>query len=159
MGGAGANEVSGVLEEASCCRCGAPHHIKKRMTLFSHPLHFPNPRRLPSATPVVLVFLSGLTLLVHDNGAFCGRYAVFARPVHDLAAKMDGRAAVSARSRVAVTDVRARWGCSRAKSSLPGQRGKRTGGQADKTCGRERRASEQDYREVKTGQANGIAGR
>ena len=27
--GAGANEVSGVLSEASCCRCGAPL-IKKR---------------------------------------------------------------------------------------------------------------------------------
>ena len=27
--GAGANEMSGVLSEASCCRCGAPR-IKKR---------------------------------------------------------------------------------------------------------------------------------
>ena len=37
--GAGANEVSGVLSEASCCRCGAPLIKKKRPTLFSRPLH------------------------------------------------------------------------------------------------------------------------
>ena len=36
--GAGANEVSGVLEEAGCCRCGAPLIKKKRPTLFSRPL-------------------------------------------------------------------------------------------------------------------------
>ena len=36
--GAGANEVSGVLSEASCCRCGAPLIKKKRPTLFSRPL-------------------------------------------------------------------------------------------------------------------------
>ena len=30
MGGAGANEESGVLSEASCCRCGAPRIKKKR---------------------------------------------------------------------------------------------------------------------------------
>ena len=35
--GAGANEVSGVLSEASCCRCGAPLIKKKRPTLFSRP--------------------------------------------------------------------------------------------------------------------------
>ena len=38
--GAGANEVSGVLSEASCCRCGAPLIKKKRPTLFSRPLDF-----------------------------------------------------------------------------------------------------------------------
>ena len=32
--GAGANEVSGVLSETSCCRCGAPLIKKKRPTLF-----------------------------------------------------------------------------------------------------------------------------
>ena len=32
--GAGANEVSGVLSEASCCRCGAPLIKKKRPILF-----------------------------------------------------------------------------------------------------------------------------
>ncbi|MCQ2170833.1 MAG: hypothetical protein MJY48_04660 [Bacteroidales bacterium] len=32
--GAGANEVSGVLSEASCCRCGAPLIKKKRPTPF-----------------------------------------------------------------------------------------------------------------------------
>ena len=37
--GAGANEVSGVLSEASCCRCGAPLIKKKRPTLFSRPLY------------------------------------------------------------------------------------------------------------------------
>ena len=36
--GAGANEVSGVLSEASCCRCGAPLIKKTRPTLFSRPL-------------------------------------------------------------------------------------------------------------------------
>ena len=36
--GAGANKVSGVLSEASCCRCGAPLIKKKRPTLFSRPL-------------------------------------------------------------------------------------------------------------------------
>ena len=35
--GAGANEVSGVLEEAGCCRCEAPLIKKKRPTLFSRP--------------------------------------------------------------------------------------------------------------------------
>ena len=34
---AGANEVSGVLSEASCCRCGAPL-IKKRPTLLVDPV-------------------------------------------------------------------------------------------------------------------------
>ena len=38
--GTGANEVSGVLSEASCCRCGAPLIKKKRPTLFSRPLSF-----------------------------------------------------------------------------------------------------------------------
>ena len=38
--GAGANEVSGVLSEASCCRCGAPLIKKKRPTLFSRPLFY-----------------------------------------------------------------------------------------------------------------------
>ena len=37
MEGAGANNVSGVLSEASCCRCGAPLIKKKRPTLFSRP--------------------------------------------------------------------------------------------------------------------------
>ena len=36
--GAGANEVNGVLSEASCCRCGAPLIKKKRPALFSRPL-------------------------------------------------------------------------------------------------------------------------
>ncbi len=38
--GAGANEVSGVLSEASCCRCGALLIKKKRPTIFSRPLMF-----------------------------------------------------------------------------------------------------------------------
>lgn len=38
--GAGANEVNGVLSEASCCRCGAPLIKKKRPTLFSRPLFY-----------------------------------------------------------------------------------------------------------------------
>ena len=38
--GAGANEVSGVLSEVSCCRCGAPLIKKKRPTIFSRPLMF-----------------------------------------------------------------------------------------------------------------------
>ena len=33
--GAGANEVNGVLSEASCCRCGAPLIKKKRQTRWS----------------------------------------------------------------------------------------------------------------------------
>ena len=36
--GAGANEVSGVLSEASCCRCGAPLITKKRPTLLVDPV-------------------------------------------------------------------------------------------------------------------------
>ncbi|MBQ0126949.1 MAG: hypothetical protein KBS80_03020, partial [Bacteroidales bacterium] len=36
--GAGANEVSGVLSDASCCRCGAPLIKKKRPTLIGQPL-------------------------------------------------------------------------------------------------------------------------
>ena len=36
--GAGANDMSGVLSEASCCRCGTPLIKNKRPTLFSRPL-------------------------------------------------------------------------------------------------------------------------
>ena len=36
--GAGANKVSGVLSEASCCRCGTPNFTKKEADLFSRPL-------------------------------------------------------------------------------------------------------------------------
>ena len=36
--GAGANEVNGVLSEASCCRCGAPLIKKKRPTLLVDPV-------------------------------------------------------------------------------------------------------------------------
>ena len=35
--GAGANEVSGVLSEASCCRCGAPLIKRRGRPLFSRP--------------------------------------------------------------------------------------------------------------------------
>ena len=41
--GAGANEVSGVLSEASCCRCGAPLIKKKRQTKRSAFFVFPQP--------------------------------------------------------------------------------------------------------------------
>ena len=36
--GAGANEVNGVLLEASCCRCGAPLIKRRGRPLFSRPL-------------------------------------------------------------------------------------------------------------------------
>ena len=37
--GAGANKVSEVLSEASCCRCGTSNFTKERPTSFLYPLH------------------------------------------------------------------------------------------------------------------------
>ena len=37
--GAGANKVSEVLSEASCCRCGTSNFTKERPTSFLCPLH------------------------------------------------------------------------------------------------------------------------
>ena len=53
-------EVSGVLSEASCCRCGAPLIKKKRPTLFSRPPYLclgALPLLYPAAPPSVFDYL------------------------------------------------------------------------------------------------------